>query len=102
MVGSPGVGKTLWTCVMPGILSEIIIEGSLDVTRIHSMADQLPAGTPLIRYRPFRAHTIRSVVSKDRSFSQLTFSGSFSNHSAAGIAVMIAGIVPRHFKLIRL
>jgi magnesium chelatase family protein len=30
------------------------------VTRIYSVADQLPAGTPLIRHRPFRAphHTI--------------------------------------------
>jgi predicted ATPase with chaperone activity len=32
----------------------------LDVTRIYAVADQLPAGTPLIRHRPFRAphHTI--------------------------------------------
>jgi magnesium chelatase family protein len=32
----------------------------LDVTRIYSVADQLPAGTPLIRHRPFRSphHTI--------------------------------------------
>ena len=36
------------------------IEESLDVTRIYSVADQLPVGTPLIRHRPFRAphHTI--------------------------------------------
>jgi magnesium chelatase family protein len=36
------------------------IEESLDVTRIYSVADQLPAGTPLIRHRPFRSphHTI--------------------------------------------
>src|SRR5690242_17131395 len=36
------------------------IEESLDVTRIYSVADQLPAGTPLVRHRPFRAphHTI--------------------------------------------
>ena len=36
------------------------IEESLDVTRIYSVADQLPAGTPLIKHRPFRAphHTI--------------------------------------------
>jgi magnesium chelatase family protein len=33
---------------------------ALDVTRIYSVADLLPAGTPLIRTRPFRAphHTI--------------------------------------------
>jgi magnesium chelatase family protein len=45
---------------MPGILPEMSIEESLDVTRIYSVADQLPTGTPLIRHRPFRAphHTI--------------------------------------------
>jgi len=60
MVGSPGVGKTLLAHAMPGILPEMSIEESLDVTRIYSVADQLPAATPLIRHRPFRAphHTI--------------------------------------------
>jgi Mg chelatase-like protein len=60
MVGSPGAGKTLLARAMPGILPEISIDESLDVTRIYSVADQLPAGTPLIRHRPFRAphHTI--------------------------------------------
>ena len=60
MVGSPGAGKTLLARAMPNILPEMSIEESLDVTRIYSVADQLPAGTPLIRHRPFRAphHTI--------------------------------------------
>jgi magnesium chelatase family protein len=60
MIGSPGSGKTLLARSMPGILPEMSIEESLDVTRIYSVADQLPAGTPLIKYRPFRAphHTI--------------------------------------------
>jgi magnesium chelatase family protein len=45
---------------MPGILPEMSKEESLDVTRIYSVADQLPAGTLLIRHRPFCAshHTI--------------------------------------------
>jgi magnesium chelatase family protein len=45
---------------MPGILPEMSIEESLDVTRIYSVANQLPAGTPLIKHRPFRSphHTI--------------------------------------------
>ena len=60
MVGSPGAGKTLLARALPGILPEMSIEESLDVTRIYSVADQLPAGTPLIQHRPFRAphHTI--------------------------------------------
>ena len=60
MTGSPGSGKTLLARAMPRILPEMSIEEALDVTRIYSIADQLPAGTPLIRHRPFRAphHTI--------------------------------------------
>jgi len=45
---------------MPGILLEMSIDASLDVTHIYSVADQLPSRTPLIRHRPCRAphHTI--------------------------------------------
>jgi magnesium chelatase family protein len=55
MVGSLGAGKTLLARALPGILPEMSIEESVYVTRIYSVADQLPAGTPLIRHRPFRA-----------------------------------------------
>jgi len=60
LVGSPGAGKTLLARAMPGILPEMSIDEALDVTRIYSVADALPPGTPLIRQRPFRAphHTI--------------------------------------------
>ncbi|MCS6993264.1 MAG: YifB family Mg chelatase-like AAA ATPase [Anaerolineales bacterium] len=60
MVGSPGAGKTLLARALPGILPEMTIEEALEVTKIYSVADALPPGTPLIRQRPFRAphHTI--------------------------------------------
>lgn len=60
MMGSPGSGKTLMARAMPAILPSLSIEEALDVTRVYSVADMLPADTPLIRWRPFRAphHTI--------------------------------------------
>lgn len=60
MVGPPGAGKTLLARAMPGILPRLNIDEALDVTRIYSVADQLPPDVPLIQNRPFRAphHTI--------------------------------------------
>lgn len=60
MTGPPGAGKTLIARSMPGILPRLSVEEALDVTRIYSVADQLPSGQPLIRYRPFRSphHTV--------------------------------------------
>jgi magnesium chelatase family protein len=60
MTGSPGAGKTLLARALPGILPELSFDEALDVTRIYSVADQLPPGTPLIQSRPFRSphHTI--------------------------------------------
>jgi magnesium chelatase family protein len=60
LIGPPGSGKTLLARAMPGILPQMTIDESLDVTRIYSIVDQLPPEVPLIRQRPFRAphHTI--------------------------------------------
>ncbi len=60
MVGPPGAGKTLLARAMPGILPQMTIDEALDVTRIYSVADQLPPEVPMVRFRPFRAphHTI--------------------------------------------
>jgi magnesium chelatase family protein len=60
MIGPPGAGKTLLARAVPGIMPRMSIDEALDVTRIYSVADQLPSDTPLIQTRPFRAphHTI--------------------------------------------
>jgi magnesium chelatase family protein len=60
MIGPPGAGKTLMARTLPSILPRMSVDESLDVTRIYSVADALPAGLPLIKNRPFRSpyHTI--------------------------------------------
>jgi magnesium chelatase family protein len=60
MTGPPGSGKTLLARAVPAILPHMSIDEALDVTRIYSVADQLPADVPLVRTRPFRSphHTI--------------------------------------------
>ncbi|NSW52986.1 MAG: YifB family Mg chelatase-like AAA ATPase [Anaerolineae bacterium] len=60
MVGSPGAGKTLMARAIPSVLPSMSFDEILEVTRIYSIADQLPPDEPLIRQRPFRAphHTI--------------------------------------------
>jgi len=60
MIGPPGAGKTLMARALPSILPAMVIDEALDVTRIYSVADQLPSDVPLVRARPFRAphHTI--------------------------------------------
>jgi len=60
MTGPPGAGKTLLARALPSILPRLTIDEALDITRIYSIADSLPPGTPLVQNRPFRAphHTI--------------------------------------------
>ena len=60
LIGPPGAGKTLLARAVPGILPGMTIEEALDVTRVYSIADQLPPDLPLVRNRPFRSphHTI--------------------------------------------
>ena len=56
------------------------IDEALDVTRIYSIADQLPADIPLIQQRPFRAphHTI--------SHAELVGGGNWPNPGEISLA----------------
>ncbi len=60
MLGPPGAGKTLLARALPSILPAMTVEEALDVTRVYSVADQLPPERALVGARPFRAphHTI--------------------------------------------
>lgn len=55
MTGPPGSGKTLLAKCLPSILPEMTPDESLEVTKIYSVAGLLPAGSPLVRRRPFRS-----------------------------------------------
>lgn len=61
--GAPGSGKTLMAKTFQTILPKMTQEEALDVTRIYSIANKLPAGVPVILDRPFRVvhHTASSI-----------------------------------------
>ncbi len=60
LIGPPGSGKTMLMRRLPSILPDLTLEESLEVTKIYSVANQLPDRSRLMRQRPFRAphHTI--------------------------------------------
>ncbi|MCL4807902.1 MAG: YifB family Mg chelatase-like AAA ATPase [Thermoanaerobaculia bacterium] len=53
--GPPGSGKTMLARRLPGILPPLAPEEALEATRIWSAAGRLPAGSGLLRTRPFRS-----------------------------------------------
>jgi magnesium chelatase family protein len=62
--GAPGSGKTLLAQALRGILPPLSREESLEVTGIYSVANLLPAETPLIEERPVRVvHHTESAIS---------------------------------------
>jgi magnesium chelatase family protein len=63
MIGSPGCGKTMIARRLPTILPSLTFEEALEVTKIHSIAGNLPESTSLITQRPFRSphHSISNT-----------------------------------------
>ncbi|MDR0598900.1 MAG: YifB family Mg chelatase-like AAA ATPase [Treponema sp.] len=53
--GPPGSGKTLLARRFPSIMAPLTREEAVEVTRIYSIAGQLPGGAALIARPPFRA-----------------------------------------------
>ena len=53
-------GKTMMARRIPSILPDLNFEEALEITKIHSIAGELPKNTPIITTRPFRAphHTV--------------------------------------------
>ncbi len=73
MSGPPGSGKTLIARTMPSILPNLSLKEALEITKIYSVAGELPPETPLMTSRPFRS----------------------PHHTASGVALVGGGAWPR-------
>jgi magnesium chelatase family protein len=61
--GPPGTGKTMLAERLPGVLPRLDLEAALEVTAVHSVAGNLPAGSPLVTRPPLSApHHTASVA----------------------------------------
>jgi magnesium chelatase family protein len=63
MSGPPGSGKTMMARALAGILPQLSESESMEVTKIYSVAGNIPPGASLVRQRPFRNphHTTSTV-----------------------------------------
>ncbi len=73
MSGPPGAGKTLIARTLPSILPNLTFTEALELTKIYSVAGELPKETALMTSRPFRS----------------------PHHTASGVALVGGGTWPR-------
>lgn len=73
MNGPPGSGKTLIARTMPSILPDLTLEEALELTKIYSVAGELPGDSSLLTSRPFRS----------------------PHHTASGAALVGGGVWPK-------
>ena len=64
IIGPPGSGKTMTAKRIPSILPRTTRKEALEISRIHSIAGELPEKEGLLTVRPFRAphHTVTSAA----------------------------------------
>ncbi|MDD3242794.1 MAG: YifB family Mg chelatase-like AAA ATPase [Eubacteriales bacterium] len=64
MIGPPGSGKSMLAKTLPGILPDLTYEEALEVTKLYSVAGELPPSQGLLRRRQVRAphHTASTVA----------------------------------------
>ena len=64
LIGPPGSGKSMLAKRLPTILSEMTIEESLEISKIHSVAGLVMSNKVLVGTRPFRSphHTISDAA----------------------------------------
>jgi magnesium chelatase family protein len=64
LIGPPGSGKTMLANCLPSIMPAMSRDESFEVTKVYSIAGQLPEASGLLSERPFRAphHTVTQAA----------------------------------------